>query len=218
MSFWEGEASPGYRGCQSRARPWADLGSQGSWALCPTPLSCHSWRWAGGGEGGQGWGVGGRRLTVPAVLPDSGQVLGRRSFEGRICACPGRDRKADEDHYREQQALNESAAKSGASSKRGKQSTGVPAALQDLGEMLAGCVASLCPGQRPPRPRGHPWVDSMQHGDSQVSCWLTWGGGCLLASSALCQPLPAPHAAFPPTPAFQPSSRAPLPSPPWAPT
>ncbi|XP_061043153.1 tumor protein p73 isoform X4 [Eubalaena glacialis] len=46
------------------------------------------------------------------------QVLGRRSFEGRICACPGRDRKADEDHFREQQALNESAAKSGAASKR----------------------------------------------------------------------------------------------------
>lgn len=48
----------------------------------------------------------------------SGQVLGRRSFEGRICACPGRDRKADEDHFREQQALNESVAKNGNANKR----------------------------------------------------------------------------------------------------
>ncbi|XP_059750478.1 tumor protein p73 isoform X2 [Balaenoptera ricei] len=57
-------------------------------------------------------------LIIITLETRDGQVLGRRSFEGRICACPGRDRKADEDHFREQQALNESAAKSGAASKR----------------------------------------------------------------------------------------------------
>lgn len=45
-------------------------------------------------------------------------MLGRRSFEGRICACPGRDRKADEDHFREQQALNDSVSKNGSANKR----------------------------------------------------------------------------------------------------
>ncbi|NXW06225.1 P73 protein, partial [Fregetta grallaria] len=81
-------------------------------------------------------GAGGQDRCLPLsglhhrfLSPPSGQVLGRRSFEGRICACPGRDRKADEDHYREQQALNESAAKNGNANKRTfKQSPqGIPA-------------------------------------------------------------------------------------------
>lgn len=77
-------------------------------------------------------------LTILLCPPYSGQVLGRRSFEGRICACPGRDRKADEDHFREQQALNESATKNGAASKRG-----------------AWCSE---PGWRAGRPSGWSWV------------------------------------------------------------
>ncbi|XP_076845138.1 tumor protein p73 [Brachyhypopomus gauderio] len=57
-------------------------------------------------------------LIIITLETRDGQVLGRRSFEGRICACPGRDRKADEDHFREQQALNDSVAKNGNASKR----------------------------------------------------------------------------------------------------
>ncbi|XP_061831714.1 tumor protein p73 isoform X1 [Nerophis lumbriciformis] len=57
-------------------------------------------------------------LIIITLETRDGQVLGRRSFEGRICACPGRDRKADEDHFREQQALTDSVAKNGTANKR----------------------------------------------------------------------------------------------------
>ncbi|XP_018432395.1 PREDICTED: tumor protein p73 isoform X2 [Nanorana parkeri] len=57
-------------------------------------------------------------LIIITLETRDGQVLGRRSFEGRICACPGRDRKADEDHFREQAALNETATKNGNGTKR----------------------------------------------------------------------------------------------------
>uniref|UniRef100_A0A3P8TZI0 Cellular tumor antigen p53 n=1 Tax=Amphiprion percula TaxID=161767 RepID=A0A3P8TZI0_AMPPE len=46
----------------------------------------------------------------------SGQVLGRRCFEARICACPGRDRKADEDSIRKQHVTD--ATKSSDGTKR----------------------------------------------------------------------------------------------------
>lgn len=182
------EASPGCRGCLGRS--WALEGRQGTWcpraagcsALIPWPIKASLWgpRWVGM-VGRLGWAP---KLTVLAVPRNSGQVLGRRSFEGRICACPGRDRKADEDHYREQQALNESAVKNGAAGKRGKRGSrpgcrgqpqkvrastprrmGLDGPASGPRWKLAGHSTSLCPGgQSQPHPCVHPGSSSIQHG------------------------------------------------------
>lgn len=158
------------KGCWGRSclgRDAGHLASQSSWALSPEP-SAHQGR-SCGVRGG--WGRWAPRLTVPAVPLDSGQVLGRRSFEGRICACPGRDRKADEDHFREQQALNESAARSGAASKRGEQGRAGGAGLEghpgtsepghprtqlDLSRGSGETHEPVSGGQSQPRLRGRP--------------------------------------------------------------
>ncbi|XP_042339057.1 tumor protein 63-like, partial [Plectropomus leopardus] len=47
-------------------------------------------------------------LIIVTLETRDGQVLGRRCFEARICACPGRDRKADEDSIRKQHVTDAS--------------------------------------------------------------------------------------------------------------
>ncbi|XP_076134122.1 tumor protein 63-like isoform X1 [Alosa pseudoharengus] len=52
-------------------------------------------------------------LIIVTLETRDGQVLGRRCFEARICACPGRDRKADEDSIRKQHVTDGSKSSEG---------------------------------------------------------------------------------------------------------
>ncbi|KAL4660617.1 cellular tumor antigen p53 isoform X1 [Arapaima gigas] len=84
-------------------------------------------------------------LTIITLETVEGQLLGRRSFEVRVCACPGRDRKGEEESYHKQQEKNAAKATSG----------GTKRAFKD-------------PCQPAPRPEGSKKTKSVSSGEEEI--------------------------------------------------